>query len=389
MTKLIRLTTVPQSLTGLLHGQLNFMKEHFDILAVTSPYTNDKSIEAYTKKEGVPVELVAMTRKITPLKDIKALYQLYKVFRRERPFIVHTHTPKAGTLGMIAAKMAGVPHRLHTIAGLPLVEATGAKRLLLNFVEKITYAAATKIYPNSYGLKDIILEHKFTSLSKLKVIANGSSNGINTSYFNPEVVSPQEANELRESLELDETNFVFVFVGRLVKDKGINELVASFMEINKKNPETRLLLVGSFEADLDPLEETTVEIIKSNSNILGMGWQNDVRPFMRISDALVFPSYREGFPNVVMQSAAMEIPCIVTDINGCNEIIENGKNGIIVPPKNAQELRNAMQTLLDMPREKQKTMGKVARKSVVERFEQSVVWNALLEEYKKLEERVL
>lgn len=385
MAKLIRLTTVPQSLVGLLSGQLDFMKEHFEILAVTSPGIGKNSLESYSVREGVPVELVKMTRRITPLQDIKALWKLYKLFKREKPLIVHTHTPKAGTLGMIAAKMARVPYRLHTVAGLPLVEATGLKRKLLNLVEKVTYASSTRVYPNSYGLQEIVLEHSFTSPSKLKVIANGSSNGINTSHFDPNLISGEEAKKLKQSLAIDEQNFTFIFVGRLVKDKGINELISSFVELNLNHPQTRLLLVGSFEEDLDPLSDKTVEIIKNHHHIIGVGWQDDVRPFMKISDCLVFPSYREGFPNVVMQSAAMELPSIVTDINGCNEIILKGENGIIVPPKDANALLEAMESMLAMPDREQTKMGLAARNSIVSRFEQRVVWNALLEEYKNLE----
>nr|WP_313809689.1 glycosyltransferase family 4 protein [Allomuricauda sp.] len=361
------------------------MKNHFEILAVTSSGKTSNSLKKFTQNEGVEVQLVEMTRKITPFKDIKALWQLFVLFRKEKPFIVHTHTPKAGTLGMIAARLAGVPHRLHTIAGLPLLETTGFKRRVLNFVEKITYASATKVYPNSFGLKEIVLQQRFTENKKLKVIANGSSNGINTSHFNANNVKQEEAERLKRKLQIEKAHFVFVFIGRLVKDKGINELVSSFLLINKSHPNTRLLLVGSFEEDLDPLMDITVEAIKTHSHILGVGWQDDVRPFLKIANGLVFPSYREGFPNVVMQSAAMELPSIVTNINGCNEIIIEGENGLIVPPKDSTALQLAMEKILSTPENELKKMGENARKSIVERFEQRIVWDALLKEYKSLE----
>ena len=184
MKKLIRITTVAYSLGGLLKGQLNYMSNHFDVIGISS--SEDGYLKrVISKKENIRVIPVEMTRKITLFRDFSAFWKLFWIFKKEKPFIVHTHTPKAGTVGMFAAYMAGVPHRLHTIAGMPLMEATGSKRRLLNFVEKITYKCATKIYPNSYGLEDFILEQKFTIPEKLKVIGKGSSNGIDTSIFDP------------------------------------------------------------------------------------------------------------------------------------------------------------------------------------------------------------
>jgi glycosyltransferase involved in cell wall biosynthesis len=325
-----------------------------------------------------------MTRKITPFKDLYALWQLYKLFKKEAPFIVHSHTPKAGTVSMLAAKLAGVPHRLHTIAGLPLVEAKGAKRQLLNAVEKITYSCATMIYPNSFGLQDIILEHKFTTKKKLKVIANGSSNGIDTQHFKPNFnTNIDEINALKKALNISKEDFVFVYIGRLVSDKGINELVSAFNKLCKNNHHIKLLLVGPYENDLDPLNGETLKNIENNKNIIATGWVHDVRPYFAISNTLTFPSYREGFPNVVMQAGAMELPCIVTDINGCNEIIKHKASGLIIPVKDIDALYNAMAFILNNKTEA-KSMGVKCRAHIVANFERQVVWEALLEEYNKL-----
>ena len=380
--KLIRITTVPGSMGGLLRGQLKFMSQYYDILGVSSMGPQN-FLEKVGEDQGVEIYPVEMTRQITLVKDLKAVWKLYKLFRREKPFIVHTHTPKAGTLGMFAAKLAGVPHRLHTIAGLPLVEATGFKRFVLNTVERITYSCATKVYPNSYGLIDIVLENRFAKREKLKVIANGSSNGINTQHFDPSIYNQDTNNELREKYKIPLTNFVFVFAGRMVKDKGINELVSAFIKLNKQYTNTTLLLVGDMEKTLDPLLPETEHQMETNKNIVLTGWQTDVRPFYAISNALAFPSYREGFPNVVMQASAMGMPSIVSDINGCNEIIEHYKNGVIIPTKDEEALFEAMKYLLDNPTETSK-MAANSRENIVANYEQEVVWNALLEEYKQL-----
>ena len=380
--KIIRVTTVPLSLSGLLQGQLKFMSDFFEVIGVSSSGNNQ--LDRVSELEGIPTMAVEMTRKMTPIKDLKAVWQLYRLFKRERPSIVHSHTPKAGTVSMIAAKLAGVPHRLHTIAGLPLLEATGLKRFILNTVEKITYACATKIYPNSKGLKTIILDQKFTKETKLKVIANGSSNGIDTAYFNPTYDDILDNKlKLRADLNIKKEDFVFVFMGRLVADKGINELITAFDSLCNAYTAIKLLLVGTYENELDPLHPKTLEIIKNNNHIITTGWVEDVRPYYAISNALTFPSYREGFPNVVMQAAAMQLPSIVTDINGCNEIIQHQENGMIIPVKDELALFDAMDYILKH-KEEAKTMGIRSRAHMKAYFERKVVWQAILEEYNQL-----
>ncbi|MEI3789541.1 MULTISPECIES: glycosyltransferase family 4 protein [unclassified Chryseobacterium] len=359
------------------------MSEHFEVIGVSSP---GKELDEVKNDEEIQVIAIDMSRQITPVKDIKSLWSTYKLLRKEKPQIVHTHTPKAGIVGMLAAKLAGVPHRLHTIAGLPLMEVTGMKREILNFVEKLTYASATKVYPNSKGLYEYILQNNYTHKSKIKVIGNGSSNGIDTSYFSTDQVTQAQKDLLKKELNIEDAHFVFVFVGRLVGDKGINELVKAFSHINKKENsqrQSKLLLVGPLEQELDPLHPDTLREIENNPDIISVGFQKDVRPYFAISDALAFPSYREGFPNVVMQAGAMGLPSIVSDINGCNEIIIEDQNGAIVPVKNSEKLSEAMRKMkLDTDYYQKLKMN--ARPMIESRYEQSVIWNALLSEYKKL-----
>ena len=385
MKKLIRITTVPISFKVLLKGQLRFMASNgFDVKGVSS---EGEELKEVRENEGIVMEAINMSRKITPFQDLKSLWEMWNFLRKEKPQIVHTHTPKAGIIGMLAARLAGVPYRLHTVAGLPLIEATGTKRKILNFVEKLTYSSATRVYPNSKGLYDFILQNNFTQSNKLKIIANGSSNGINTTFFNPAQVSEIEKVALREKLNIQPDDFVFVFVGRIVSDKGINELIKAFSELqtaeNNELTGIKLLLVGDLESDLDPLNPETLAEINQNKDIISVGFQQDVRPFFAISDALAFPSYREGFPNVVMQAGAMGLPSIVSDINGCNEIIVEGENGLIIPSKNVEKLKEKMLTLA---RDKNLyvKLKENSRRMIENRYEQSVVWNALLEEYEGL-----
>lgn len=379
--KLIRITTVPVSLNVLLKGQLAFMNQFYKVIGVTS-YVEAQFIEIQ-EREKIELVNVEFTRTISPLKDCISLYKLYVFLKKEKPFIVHSHTPKAGTIGMIAAKLAGVPHRFHTIAGLPLLESKGAKRKLLNIVEKITYSCATKIFPNSHGLKEIIVENKFTHADKLKVIANGSSNGIDCIHYNASLYSENDKTSLREKLGISSNDFVFIFVGRMVGDKGINELVKSFKRLSTDVENVKLLLVGPFENNLDPLKKNTIEEIDSNNKIIAVGAQKDVRPYFAIANVLVFPSYREGFPNVVMQAGAMGLPSIVTNINGCNEIIIEGENGLIIPVKNIELLYQAMIKILN-EKDEYRIMSQKSRDLVVKRYEQKYVWEQLLKEYQSL-----
>ncbi|CAM3586377.1 Capsular polysaccharide biosynthesis glycosyl transferase [Flavobacterium saliperosum S13] len=381
MKKLIRITTIPLSLEKLLENQLRFMNAYYDVIAVSA---EGERLKAFGKEQGVRTHEIGLTRQITPLQDLKALWQLFWLLKKEQPFIVHSHTPKAGTIGMLAAKLAGVPHRLHTVAGLPLLETTGIKRKVLDFVEKITYACATKVYPNSNGLKSIILQHNFCSSEKLKVIGNGSSNGINADFFSPQSVSETEKVRLKKQLGIADSDFVFVFVGRLVSDKGINELVAAFVRLSAENKNCKLLLVGPPEKELDPLLPETEKTILTTESILSVGYQNDVRPYFALSDCLVFPSYREGFPNVVMQAGAMGLPSIVSDINGCNEIVVSEKNGIIIQPKSTEALYNALKRVLE-DMDLYSRLKTDAREMIVSRYQQQLVWEAILNEYRSCE----
>ncbi len=353
------------------------MSEFFEVVGISSSGTE---LEEVQQREKIRVEAVEMTRQITPFQDLKSLWKLYQILKKEKPEVVHTHTPKAGFLGMMAAKFAGVPTRMHTVAGMPLMEATGLKRRILNMVEKTTYSFATHIYPNSKGLYEFILNEKFTSTTKLKIIGQGSSNGIDTDYFSPETILDNQKEELKSELGVQKEDFVFIFVGRLVKDKGINELISAYSKLKTQN--SKLLLVGPFEPELDPLSSETLKKIESDPTILSVGFQSDVRPYFAISDCLVFPSYREGFPNVVLQAGAMGLPSIVSNINGCNEIISHHQNGIIIPVKDPNALQEAMGKLKS-DKELYENLKVNARLDITSRFEQKRIWEELKAEYEK------
>ncbi|MGE4514692.1 MAG: glycosyltransferase family 4 protein [Chryseobacterium sp.] len=380
--KIIRTSTISISLNVLLKGQLKFLNDFFDVVGISS---GDELLDEVRQREGIKTISINIERGISPVKDLVSLFRLYHILKSEKPTIVHSITPKAGLLTMLAGKMAGVPIRLHTFTGLIFPTKKGFMQKVLIIMDRLLCSAATNIYPEGQGVKKDLIKYKITS-KPLKVIANGNVNGIDLDYFSPDKISGEQKNDLKIELNISQSDFVFVFVGRLVGDKGINELVEAFSQISKNeylSKPVKLLLIGPLEEHLDPLQPETLEEIKSNSDILDLGFQKDVRPYFAISDALVFPSYREGFPNVVMQAGAMGLPSIVSDINGCNEIIVEKQNGMIIPVKNNQKLKNAMETLLsDVDLYHQLKVN--SRPMIESRYEQSVIWNELLHEYKKL-----
>lgn len=377
--KIIRTSTIPLSLDILLKGQLSFLSKKYEVVALSG---NDENLKIVGQRECIRTISVEMKRKISILQDLKSFYHLYKVFKREKPVIVHSITPKAGLLSMLAAKLARIPIRIHTFTGLIFPTKTGGMQKLLIYMDKLLCWAATNIYPEGNGVKNDLSKFNITS-KPLKVLANGNVNGIDVDFFSPRKISNENKVKLRNALNINENDFVFIFVGRLVGDKGINELITAFKKLlasTNNNIESKLLLVGSLEIEFDPLLPEVLKEIQNNHNIISVGFQKDVRPYFAISNALVFPSYREGFPNVVIQAGAMGLPSIVSDINGCNEIIRQDENGMIIPSKNTESIFNSMLRLTS-DKDYYKKLSQKSRLLITTRYEQSVVWNALLEEY--------
>lgn len=369
---------MPISLHLLLNGQLSFMQSQgFDVLAASAHGPEIDHLNA----NGISHRTIPLTRKITPIQDLWCLIALVGLIRSLRPDIVHTHTPKAGLLGMTAAWLCRVPVRIHTVAGIPYQETKGLKRTVLRWVERVTYLAAHRVYPNSTGLRQFMSSEFPDLIAKYKVLGNGSSNGVNIDFFQPTPELHEGATAIRRKYNIPERDPVLCFVGRLVRDKGVIELVRAFKQLSSQNGTPWLLLIGPLEQDLDPLPDDILKEIKSTHHIVCPGFQDDVRPWILASQVLVLPSYREGFPNVLLQACALERPCIATDINGCNEIIDHNRNGFLVIPKNVDSLKSALKQILDEPKMATE-MGKLARERIIKYFSQSYIWNELLNEYR-------
>ena len=373
--KIIRATTVPQSLETFCNGMLKELTEKYEVIGLSSP---GKDLDLVGEREGVRTIAVPMERHISLMKDLKALLAMIKTLRKERPYMIHSMTPKAGLLCMVAGKLTGVPVRIHTFTGLVWPTSTGLKRNILMLTDKLTCACATNIIPEGQGVKNDLITGKITK-KPLKVLGYGNVMGVDMEHFSrrPEVLKLAEELKLRDS-----SKFTFLFVGRIVRDKGINELVGAFKKLYSEYPDIRLLLVGPYEDNLDPISQESRDAISAYKNIEAVGKKigEELLAYYAAADCFVMPSYREGFPNTVLEAGAMELPSIVTDINGSREIIVDGENGMIVPPQNEERLYQAMKMILTSPADGERLAGK-ARKMISDRFEQSFVRKCLYEYY--------
>jgi len=371
--KIIRATTIPLSLDVFCRGVLKQLSEKYEVVALSSP---GKEMETIAEREGVRTISVPMERHISLWKDLKSLCLLIKVFRHERPDMVHSMTPKAGLLCMVAAWLTRVPVRVHTFTGLVFPTAHGLQRRLLMLTDTITCRCATHIIPEGEGVKKDLLSHGITH-KPLRVLGFGNVMGVDMQFYSrrPEVMTV--AKTLR-----DDTKFTFLFVGRIVRDKGINELCEAFDRLLQEDPAVRLLLVGWREDGLDPVSESTTNMIDSNPAIIFVGEKhgNDLLAYYAASDCFVFPSYREGFPNTVLEAGAMALPCVVTDINGSREIIVEGENGLIIPPRDTEALLQAMRRMKE-DRRLRSYMVSNARNMIACRYEQGYVRKCLYDFY--------
>ena len=370
-------TTIPATL-GFFKGNLAYLNEVFEVYAISS---QKDELNELGRKEGIKTFFIPMRRPISLFYDIVSLFRFIKLFLVERPDIVHGNTPKASLLSMVSAKLSGVKVRIYMCHGLRYQGTTGIMRLLLMKMEKITCACATEVICVSKGVRNILIEDGICAKNKAVVIHHGSASGIDLDYF--KIDSSLQNTDVREKLGISLTDFVFIFVGRIVKDKGVNELISSFEKLHSQINSVHLILVGSEEKDLNPKSKKNRETIETHLNIHAVGRQIDIRPYLLSSDAFVLPSYREGFGMVLLEAGAMGLPCITTNISGCNEIVIQGENGEIIPPRDENALYEKMKDWV-VHKDKLAYMSFHARSFVENRFDKKTVWLKLLDEYNRL-----
>lgn len=366
-------------------GQLGFLsKNGFEPIAVGP---SGVELKALSDTENIRTVGIKIAKGISVFKDLHAMYKLYRLFKKEKPIIVHTYTAKTGIVGMIAARLARVPIRLHTVDGIHLLDKKTYAGKMFNTIEKCACASATKVYALSEGWKEFIVENKLTKSQKVGVIGEGGINGIDTSYYSRASISEEEKQKLKDELGLTDDHFVFMYAGPLTSEEGVNELVAAFDDMKYTvmggKSKVRLLLVASTAADPQSLSDKTIKTINKERRIITTEYQEDLRPYLAISDCLVYPSPKMGFPRKVMEAGAMGLVSIVADVSGSNEIIDQRINGVIIPSGDTEELAMAM-TRLKVYDDYRNLMSENAKIMVEKRFEQTLVWEAIVEEYKSL-----
>lgn len=371
--KIVRSVTVPQSI-GFFEEVIMRMKEDgYETVVVSSP---GKEMDAFRERHPNEKTIeVPMERHISLIRDLKSLWEMIKVLLKEKPYMIHSMTPKAGLLSMIAGWMTGVPVRVHTFTGLVWPTEIGLKHKILMATDWVTCACATYVIPEGQGVLEDLKNHGVCK-KPMKVLGYGNVMGVDMERFNPARFA---------EVKKDEDMFRYVFVGRIVGDKGINELVEAFVRLNKEYPDTKLTLVGNYEANLDPVKPETLKLIEDNPCIDACGprYGDDLLIEYMRSHCFVMPSYREGFPNTVMEAGAMGLPSVVTDINGSREIIINGENGLIVPSRDTDALYEAMKLML-LDTSAREKMSANARSLIDSRFEKSFVQNCLIKFYEEI-----
>lgn len=369
---------------GFLRAQVAFMQARgLETWTLSSP---GEDLDRFASELDVPVISVEMTRRITPVRDLAALARITAAIRRIRPTIVHAHTPKAGLLGMIAATLAGVPVRVYQMRGLPLMSARGTKRQLLRTAEALACHLADRVICVSHSLREAALEEKLCPPEKITVLGGGSGQGVDaTGRFDPRRLPANASERTRARLGIPSEATVVGFVGRLVRDKGVVELTDAWTSLREAHPGTHLILVGRFEPH-DPLPSGVEARLQHDRRVHLLGWDWDTPPLYAAMDVVALPTYREGFPNVPLEAAAMELPVVATRVTGCVDAVVEGATGTLVPAADAPALARAISDYLNH-RELRLEHGRAGRRRVVRNFRPEATFQLLFQEYRRLMEK--
>lgn len=344
-------------------------------------------LHTFAASEGIDVDAVEMPRRITPLQDLVALFGIWQAFRRLRPQIVHAHTPKGGLLGMLSAWLSRTKVRVYHMHGLPYLTATGWKRRLLMWSEYISCRLAHRVICVSASVRAVAVDAGLCPAEKIRVLLEGSCNGVDAAgRFNPSLLGDNVRNNTRGKYDIPSDAIVVGFVGRLVRSKGIVELADAWGTLRQDFPRLHLLLVGPAEPG-DPVPSEVQRSLQDDPRVHLVGEEWNIPPMYAAMDLLVLPTYREGFPIVLLEAAAMRLPMIATKVPGCVDAIQDGVTGTLVPSHDSRQLVVAVRRYLKDP-ELCRLHGEAARERVLRDFSDRAMWKAVYEEYVELlEER--
>ena len=354
-----------------LAHQLEELAKVYDVTLVAN-FQGQADTQSWLPNEIVTVD-IPIQRTITPWSDVRCFFKLKNLFRENKYTLVHSVSPKAGMLSMLAARCAKVPVRIHTFTGQVWATKKGLKRVILKTLDKVTAACATNILVDSHTQRAFLITHNVVPDSKSKVLCDGSISGVDCDRFKANV---QTRAEIRASVGTIDSSIVMLFMGRLKKDKGVLDLVEAFSKAKTTCPEMELWLVG-------PDEEGIQQKIGQREGITYVPFTNTPQEFMASADVLCLPSYREGFGSVVLEASACEIPSIGSDIYGLQDAIVDGETGILVQPHSVDALSVAM-VYLAQDSSLRERMGKSARSRVLDKFSHRRLTEAVLSKYEEL-----
>lgn len=379
--RICRVVTVPIMFETLYREQLGYLAQQgIDVTLVSSP---GAGLEEIAKSLHMNCYPIRMARKIEPLRDLQALIILTRLLRRKRFDIVHSSTPKAGLLTVLAGVLVRAPVRIHTFTGQVWVGMQGLARKIMRFCDWIIGHMNTHCYADSASQRDFLVNEKLVAASKLSVLGAGSVGGVDLERFSPKVFGKERIVAIRRELGIAKQSLVILFVGRLTKDKGIRELLAAFRMLQNDRKDIELLLVGPFEPERDPLPRETLDELSDNPHIHVVGFSPEPEKYMAVADVFCLPSYREGFGSVIIEAAAMELPSVASKVVGLVDAVVDGETGLLVPAKEVDALKRALAKLLSSA-EIRRRMGNAARERATRDFDSKIINQLVVEEYKKL-----
>jgi glycosyltransferase involved in cell wall biosynthesis len=378
--KIIHIVTVPLTLVFLRGFLRSLLAKGYEVEVVSSP---GPLLDEFGEQEGIPTWAVEMPRKIDPLADLRALRQLVSILKERKPDLIDSQTPKGGLLGTMAGFLSGVPVRIYHMRGLPLETARGVRKQILRTTEWISCHLSHRTLAVSKSMAELAIRELLVSRSRIKVLAGGSGQGVDTEQrFNPDKQGSTTRQDVRNEMNIPPDAIVIGFIGRIVRDKGVIELIDAWKKLDSQGKHLHLVIVGPWE-EQDPVPAATRQTIENDPCIHVVGFSSDTPKYYTMMDLVVLPTYREGFPIVPLEAAAMALPVVASSIPGCQEAVEDGKTGLLVPVKDSEALRNAIQYYLDEPSIRI-AHGAAGRVRAIAQFRQEVFWEAIEKEYRSL-----
>jgi glycosyltransferase involved in cell wall biosynthesis len=378
MPKILFLSTEPTPFKFSLSGQPKLMKEQgWEVLLVSA---DGREVQQICRAEGVPHEVIPFVKGVNYVEDFISFWLLFQLIRREKPDVVHSYDSKTGFLGMLAAKWAGVLYRVHSITEMPVHAKEPQKGFTLP--EKWTYSNATSLWVNSTGMLSFFTSNSEIETTKLKLLGSGSTLGVDLEKFNRQVLKENHLVAATMRILPGENDFIILAVGKLIKRKGIEDLVSAFLK-SKIVSKSKLVLIGTFEQEEEPLSQETIQTIREHPRLVQIDWTDHVAHHLALADVLVHASHEEGFSNVLLEAAAMQVPIICSNCIGNTSFIKQQKTGLVFPLGEVQVLKEALEFAY-VKREVLASYAETLFEEVQEKFDRKSMRQLQLDAYRQI-----